>query len=345
MRIALGIPPPTLAIGDAAVTEGDAGLASAEFTVRLSSPSVGVVIVSYATSPGTAQAPSDYSSASGTLTFMPGTDAMPLSVQVNGDVLDEPDEFFLLALTSPIGASMEDAEGYARIRDDDGAAIPLAALERNADLVTSLEAQPGPVADQDLYLLIREAWSSHEIVVDGASGDLGEAGPLVELVSGDFSSVVPSTPVGTGFARALRLENELPVSRLDYVRVRSGSCSTDCGPDDTYRIRLRETTGLVPRFNESGGQVTVLILQNRSETGLTAHVSYWGGNGARVAATTVALAPRAVTTVLTPPLAQGLSGSITVSHDGSLGALAGKAVAVDPATGLSFDTPLATRPR
>ena len=74
-------------------------------------------------------------------------------------------------------------------------------------------------------------------------------------------------------------------------------------------------------------------------------MSYWGASGTRVAGVEVALAARAAVTLPTPPAAQGLSGSITVSHDGSLGALAGKAVALEPASGLAFDTPLATVPR
>jgi hypothetical protein len=48
---------------------------------------------------------------------------------------------------------------------------------------------------------------------------------------------------------------------------------------------------------------------------------------------------------VTVQYATGTSGSITVTHDGSYGALAGKAVALEPATGSSFDSPLAYRPR
>jgi hypothetical protein len=36
---------------------------------------------------------------------------------------------------------------------------------------------------------------------------------------------------------------------------------------------------------------------------------------------------------------------MTVAHDGAYGALAGKAVALEPATGFTFDTPLVPRPR
>jgi hypothetical protein len=39
------------------------------------------------------------------------------------------------------------------------------------------------------------------------------------------------------------------------------------------------------------------------------------------------------------------SGSLTVAHDAPYGALAGKAVALEPATGFAFDTPLEPRPR
>ena len=47
----------------------------------------------------------------------------------------------------------------------------------------------------------------------------------------------------------------------------------------------------------------------------------------------------------TVPALQGQAGSLTVSHDGRYGALQGKAVAVESATGFTFDTPLEPRRR
>ena len=41
----------------------------------------------------------------------------------------------------------------------------------------------------------------------------------------------------------------------------------------------------------------------------------------------------------------GQSGSATLARDGVYGAIAGKAVAVEPATGFTFDSPLVLRPR
>ena len=75
---------------------------------------------------------------------------------------------------------------------------------------------------------------------------------------------------------------------------------------------------------------------------MVARVSYWSATGSPLHVATVTLAPRATLVLPTPAAAQGASGSITASHDGAHGALAGKAVAIDPA-GFSFDTPLTPR--
>jgi len=131
---------------------------------------------------------------------------------------------------------------------------------------------------------------------------------------------------------------------LDYIRVRSDGCTTDCGPDDTYRIRVRETTGRIARFNEAAGQRTVLVLQNRTGAPVSARATYWGASGQAVGRTEVTIPARGVSVVPSPGSSLGTSGSITVSTDAPYGALVGKAVALDPA-GFAFDTPLSERPR
>ena len=62
-------PPPALSIDDLTVAE-DAG--QARFTVSLSKRSNATVTVAYATSDGSAHAGSDYTAATGSLTFQPG---------------------------------------------------------------------------------------------------------------------------------------------------------------------------------------------------------------------------------------------------------------------------------
>lgn len=45
------------------------------------------------------------------------------------------------------------------------------------------------------------------------------------------------------------------------------------------------------------------------------------------------------------PALMGQGGSVTITHDAGYGQLEGKAVSLEPATGMSFDTPLIPRPR
>jgi ribosomal protein L35AE/L33A len=113
-------PLPTLTVADAtAVPEGNSGSVNAVFTVNLAAASGRSVAVSYATANGTAAAPNDYTASSGTLTFAPGTTSQTIVVPVVGDTLDEPNETFVVNLTSPVGATISDGQGAASITDND----------------------------------------------------------------------------------------------------------------------------------------------------------------------------------------------------------------------------------
>jgi hypothetical protein len=111
---------PTIAIGDASVTEGSSGSSNLAFTVSLSAPSGLPVTVSYATANGAASAPTDYTAiASTVLTFPPGTTTRTITVQINGDALVEDDETLLVNLASPSNATIADAQGQGTIVNDD----------------------------------------------------------------------------------------------------------------------------------------------------------------------------------------------------------------------------------
>src|SRR5262249_6240798 len=104
-----------LAVGDTSVTEGNSGTTTATFPVTLSTASGKTVSVDWHTADGTAQAPSDYSAAGGTLTFAPGETAKNVSVLVNGDTQVEPDETYLVQLTNEANATVEDGTGVGVI--------------------------------------------------------------------------------------------------------------------------------------------------------------------------------------------------------------------------------------
>lgn len=112
---------PTLSINDVTVTEGNAGTINANFTVSLSAPSSQTVTVNYATADGTATGGSDYRAIASTqLTFPPMTTSQSVTVIVNGDVLDEPNETFFVNLSGPTNATIADGQGVGTIVDDDG---------------------------------------------------------------------------------------------------------------------------------------------------------------------------------------------------------------------------------
>ena len=207
-------------------------------------------------------------------------------------------------------------------------------LAHGSDAWQSLAALAG-VAHVDYYRVAQQPYASYEVVVESAAGDVQPV--QVERLAADDTTVLPpaSQAIGVGAARSLRWRNALssPVTS-ESIRVRSGgSCSTDCGADDTYRIRCYETTAAIPRFNNASTQVTVLILQNPTDYTITGTSYFWSAAGALLASSDFTLVARQTLVLSTPSLAGlvGQSGAITIAHDGRYGDLVGKAVALEPA--------------
>ncbi len=110
----------TLTISDVSVLEGNAGTTQARFVVTLSHALPDTVKVSYATADSTATVGNnDYVAASGLLTINPGVVSDTLTVLVNGDTTNEPDEYFYLKLSNPTNALLNDGTGVGTIRNDD----------------------------------------------------------------------------------------------------------------------------------------------------------------------------------------------------------------------------------
>lgn len=219
-------------------------------------------------------------------------------------------------------------------------------LVHGSDQLHDLGVLAGPpaAADNDWYQISQKPFSSYEVVVDATSGDIG-TGLLVTRTDAGGSTVIQSSdPVGVGYSRSLRWAN-LTSSEVntERVRVTSGSCTTDCGVDDVYRLRAYETTYAVPRFNNSGTQVTVLLLQNPTNYTIGGTVYFWSAAGAAAGTSTFTLTPKALQVLATQTVAPGTSGALTIAHTGRYGDLSGKTVALEPATGFSFDSPMIPR--
>jgi urease beta subunit len=110
---------PRISIKDVNVTEGNTGSTSAIFTLNLSAAYDAPVTVHYNTSDGSAIAGSDYTAASGDVTFAAGQTMQTLTVAVLGDRVFEPTESFYVNLSAATNASIGDSQGIGSILDDE----------------------------------------------------------------------------------------------------------------------------------------------------------------------------------------------------------------------------------
>jgi Calx-beta domain/Right handed beta helix region len=337
-------PPAALSVADASAAEPSCGAtASLTFTVSLAPVSGQTATVAYATLAGTATAGLDFAAVAGTLTFAPGTTQATVAVPLVDDLLDEGDETFTLHLSGAANATVADADAVGTIADADGGPAGLRGELAHGSLVAGdLRAADGPVDD---YAAVAHPFASYEIVADAVSADVD---PLVlRRVACDGTTVQESVATGTGNSRALRWQAGASPVASERIRVASGGCGTGCGADDAYRLRAYETTGTVTRFNNSATQGTVLVLQNATAAAVSGAARFWSAAGALLGTQSFTLAARGTFVLNTATVAgvAGQSGSITVAHDGPYGGITGKAVALEPATGYSFDTPLEPRRR
>ena len=107
--------PPAISVSDATVQEAEGAVLV--FTATLSHASSRTVTVDYATSDGTAVAGSDYTAASGALTFNAGDTSQTVQVTVLTDSEDEGQETLTLTLSNPSQATLDDATGAGTIEN------------------------------------------------------------------------------------------------------------------------------------------------------------------------------------------------------------------------------------
>ena len=183
---------PVLSLEDVTVTEG----ADVEFEVNLGAASEREVTVSYATADDTAEAPDDYASASGTLTFEAGDTAKTITVTTVNDTVDEADsEQFRLTLSSAVNATL-DGDGatlqkLGRITDNDGA--PVLSLEdvtatEGADV--EFEVSLGAASEQEVTVAYATADDTAE-----APDDYASASGTLTFEAGDTAKTITVTTV------------------------------------------------------------------------------------------------------------------------------------------------------
>ena len=155
-------PPPTISVADLEVREGNGVAGRALFLVYLSTPTNETVTVDYGTADGAARAGSDYTAATGTVTFWPGERSQSVEVPINPDSLVEGAETFFLALSNPEGAAVDRWYGVATILDDEGVTDP--PMDTSWTLAREGKATTyGAASDSSTYVLVGDygnIWTS-----------------------------------------------------------------------------------------------------------------------------------------------------------------------------------------
>jgi N-acetylneuraminic acid mutarotase len=101
------------------LNEGNSGLIPLTFNVTRAGDTSSSSTVAWATQNGTA-GEGDYAVASGTISFSAGQTSKSIVVNLKGDTKIEGDETFFVNLSGAAGATITDAQGQAKILNDDG---------------------------------------------------------------------------------------------------------------------------------------------------------------------------------------------------------------------------------
>ncbi len=183
---------PSFSINDVSANEGNAGTTAFTFTItRSGNPTSFSSLVTYSTANGTAVAPGDYTAVSnGTVTFLPTETSKTVTVLVNGDTAVEPNETFLVDMTTVSNGVIGRATGTGTILNDDGVIGP-----------TPTPTPAGTPTPTPTPLPTRPEGD----VVDGSGGPLGDN----QVLSNDVSYIrqvvlgnLPPIPAGVQFQAA-----------------------------------------------------------------------------------------------------------------------------------------------
>lgn len=244
-------------------------------------------------------------------------------------------------LAVPATALGDDWDGH-----DDKPLRRMPDLAHGSNEAHDLAARPGPLADIDLSWMPQDPYSSWEVTIDGLTEPA--VGTKLQRLNNDGTVILQhsiSPTIAGGYSRTVAWANASPLPAIELIRVYGADCAATCTAASRYRIRAYDTTISVPRFNNSGTQVTVLLVQNTRATPHAGTAYFWDAAGAQVGLQPFNLAPKALLVLNTSTVVSGTSGSITIVHDSGYGGLSAKSVALEPATGFSFDTQGTYKPK
>ena len=216
-------------------------------------------------------------------------------------------------------------------------------IQRNDWQTHDLEAVGG-VADEDWFVVATTSFRTYQIFLSQVTGDTPiDNADFLTLWDATGTTLLLTASAGPGATgKVLRWFSEGSIpgtnSGTSYrVRVK-GNVGTTASAK--YAILFSESTLYCPRYNNSGSQISVIIIQNTTNSTCNLSVGFFNAAGVFLnfkdesapPAGMVVLPAGSVTNV------NGTSGSVQIRPSCSPSALKAKVVALEPSTGFSFDT-------
>jgi hypothetical protein len=253
----------------------------------------------------------------------------------------------LLAFAPAAGADVWDVS----VTGDDDSALTDNEMVHGVRQVHDLAAVAG-TPDEDWFQVPSFGFGSHEVVVDSTTGDVGPY--RLDRVTSSGGLIQAGIPIagGTGDSRSVRWFETSMTTITQYVRVSRPACRATCTDSDQYSVRYYETTGSMLRYNNTGSQATVVLLQNPTTYTIRGYVHFWNSAGTYLGPwppppvpPPFTLPPKQeiVLNLSTLPYLAGTSGHITVAHDGRYDDLKGAAITITPASGFEVVYPMVSR--
>lgn len=154
---------PSISISDPTANEEDGTIS---FTVSLSGASKKAISLDYSTVNGTALPGSDYTAASGSLSFDPGQTTKVVTIALTDDFNREATENFSVHLSNAVNAKISDGDGLATITDSDPNLVRLDDLSVPGQELTGT---PG-VIDYFVFDLALDAFVQDQMISGFESG-------------------------------------------------------------------------------------------------------------------------------------------------------------------------------
>jgi thermitase len=226
-------PPVDIAITGGSVVEGNSGTTRLAFTVTLSAAASTTVTVGYSTADGTALAGSDYTAASGTLSFAPGETAKTILVDVIGDTVYEANETFTVRLSgASANARITTTSAMGTISNDDAEPPPPATPSLSITSVAALEG-----AGSFVFTITLSAASTSKVTVRFATAN----GTATAGRTGDYTATSGTLTFNPG-----ETTKTVPVAVRNDTLVEA---------DETFFVNLSKASGATISVGKGTGTI------------------------------------------------------------------------------------------